>query len=103
MARTGCRKRRYWTVILLYPDYLTDAYGSDIYVAWALTATPEEAVANAQAQAVKAQNGADVDVVDDPADFAMIAVIRGRHRLVMDAMSDWTSPTGPRSGEEGVG
>ncbi len=86
-TRTGRRKRRYWTVILLYPDYLTDDYGSDIYVAWALTVTPEEAVGNAQQQAAKAQNTGETDIVDDPADFGMIAVMRGRHRLVMDAMS----------------
>jgi hypothetical protein len=71
----------------LYPDYLTQDYGADIYVGWSLTVTPDQAVGNAQSQAVKAQNGMDVDVVDDPADFRMIAVIRGRHRLVMDATS----------------
>ncbi len=83
--------RRWWTVILLYPAYLTDDFGSDIYVDWALTPTPEEAVPVVQRKAVEAQRDlsekATADTVENPDDFAMIAVWAGRTRLCLDAMS----------------
>ncbi len=88
--RTNAR-RRWWRVILLYPAYMTDDYGSDIFVEWALTSTPEQAVPVVQRKAVEAQRdlsgGSTVDMVDDPKDFEMIAVWPGRSRIVLDAMS----------------
>ena len=89
-VHAGRRKaRRWWTVLLLYPDYLTDDYGSDTYLAWVRTVTPEEAVPSAQRRAVAAQRdcstGATVDVAPD--DFKMVAVWRGRTTLAMDAYS----------------
>lgn len=82
-------RRRWWTVMLLYPRYLTDDYGSDIFVEWALTHTPEDAVPVVQRKAVEAQRDlSDEATVDtDPDDFAMIAVWRGRTTLALDAMS----------------
>lgn len=79
--------RRWWTVLLLYPDYLTDDYGQDIYVDWACTATPEEAVPVVQRKTVEAQRdlsrASSVDL--DPKDFKMIAVWHGRSTLALDA------------------
>ena len=82
-------KRRWWTVLLLYPDYMTDDFGTDIYVQWACTARPEEAVPIVQRKAVEAQRDlskrASVDM--DPDDFRMIAVWRGRSTLALDGYS----------------
>ena len=81
--------RHWWTVILLYPEYLTDDYGSDIFVDWARAARPEDAVPAVQRKAVEAQRDlserASVDM--DPDDFKMIAVWRGRSTLALDAYS----------------
>lgn len=83
-------RRHWWTVILLYPGYMTDDYGEDIYVEWACTEKPEEAVPVVQRKAVEAQRDmsdeATADVVD-PDDFKMIAVWKGRSRLELDASS----------------
>lgn len=83
------KARRWWTVLLLYPDYLTDDYGGDTYLAWALTATPEEAVPSAQCKAADAQRdlSATVSPDIDPHDFRMIAVWPGRTTLALDAYS----------------
>ena len=37
-------KPRWWTVILLYPDYLTNDFGADIFVDWAIAPTAQDAV-----------------------------------------------------------
>jgi hypothetical protein len=83
------KKRRWWTVMLLYPDYLTDDYGSDIFVGWACMVRPEDAVPVVQRKAAEAQRDlpkqASVDI--DPDDFNMIAVWRGRSTLALDAYS----------------
>lgn len=81
---------RWWTVMLLYPDYLTDDYGSEIFVEWARTATAEEAVPVVQRKAVDAQHTEQSKhecVEMDPADFKMIAVWRGRTTLALDGYS----------------
>ena len=91
MASTKARpRRRWWTVILLYPTYLCDDFGSDLFVEWALTPSAEAAVPIVQRKAVEAQrdlsHGAS-DALDDPEDFKMIAVWRGRTTLTLDAYS----------------
>lgn len=82
-------RRRWWTVMLLYPDYLTDDYGADIFVEWALTVTPEEAVPVVQRKAVEAQRDlsrlSSVDLKPD--DFRMNAVWPGRTTLALDGYS----------------
>jgi len=89
MARSKKPRRRWWTVMLLYPDYLTDDYGEDIFVKWALAPTPEEAVPAVQRKAALAQR----DLSDpgggitEPDDFKMIAVWPGRTVLALDAHS----------------
>ncbi len=82
-------RRHWWTVMLLYPEYMTDDFGSDIYVDWALTANPEDAVPVVQRKAVLAQRDPTDpdDESDNPDDFKMIAVWRGRSYLSLDAMS----------------
>lgn len=82
-------RRHWWTVLLLYPDYLTDDYGTDTYLAWTHTATPEEAVPAAQRKAAEAQRdlSKEASVDTDPDDFKMIAVWRGRTTLALDAYS----------------
>jgi len=79
-------RRRWWTVMLLYPDYMTEDYGADIYVDWARTATPEKAVTVVKCKAAHAQKQDDGIVNAD--DFRMIAVWQGRSVLALDATSD---------------
>jgi hypothetical protein len=89
LRATQLPRRRWWTVLLLYPDYLTDDYGADMYVAWARTTTPVEAVPLVQRRAAQAQRdlskGTSIDI--DPDDFKMIAVWAGRTTLALDAYS----------------
>jgi hypothetical protein len=89
-------KRRLWTVILLYPDYMTDDYGLDTYVAWVSADTPEDAVPVAQMRAVEAQRDlsrkATVDVCDAE-DFAVVAVIAGRRTVELDGFNYYPRET----------
>jgi hypothetical protein len=80
-------KRHWYTVILLYPDFLTDDFGADIYTDWCLGETPEDAARVCQEKAAKAQNDGPVDIVDDPTVFRPIAVIAGKRMIVADATS----------------
>jgi hypothetical protein len=41
-----------YTVILLYPDYLAENYGQEIYLAHVEADSPEDAIKNAQREAV---------------------------------------------------
>ncbi len=81
--------RRWWTVMLLYPGYLADDYGEDIYVGWARTVTPDEAVPVVQRKAAEAQRDLSVSSSADtnPEDFKMIATWPGRTVLALDAYS----------------
>ena len=81
--RTG-RRRQYWTVILLYPDYVGD-YGYEAFTDVARTVTPEAAVKSVRALATKVQTPG---VINDPTDFGLIAVIRGKHRSVLGPYSN---------------
>lgn len=93
-------RRRWWTVMLLYPEYLTDDYGSDIFVDSVRTASPEEAVAVVQRKAAKAQSDlSEESAADtDADDFKMVAVWPGRSELVLDAYSMVCNRPRPRSG-----
>jgi hypothetical protein len=64
-----------YSVLLLYPDYATDDYGTDTYYAFVEASDPIDAVAVAQREAVAAQDAE----IDDPADFAPLLVTQGHH------------------------
>jgi len=86
MARNKNPRRRWWTVMLLYPDYMTGDFGADIFMDWAMAATPQDAVPIVQRKAAEAQTvGNKLELAND---FRMIAVWRGRTRLALDATSD---------------
>ncbi len=69
--------RNTYTVICLYPDYLAEDYGADIYIN---TVKADRAlVAANMVQNMAAE--ANLDVIDDPLDFKVIAVTRGELQL----------------------
>lgn len=67
-----------YTVLLLYPDTLTDNYGEDTYLAHVKATTPEKAIRKAQREANAANrfNDTDADFTDD---FLPLLTIEGRH------------------------
>ena len=71
-----------WTVILLYPDYMTDDFGADIYVDCAEADDPYEAVKLVQEMAAAANSG---EFTEEPGDFRCIGVLKGEHTLELDA------------------
>jgi hypothetical protein len=75
---------RFYTVVLLYPDYLTGDFGADIYVDAARAKNLERAVRAVQWRAVRAQLP---DSVNDPSDFRPILVLAGDVKVVADATS----------------
>jgi hypothetical protein len=79
-------KRRWWTVMLLYPDYMTEDFGADIFVDWALAPTAQEAVPIVQQKAAAAQSIGNPEELANS--FRMIAVWPGRTKLALDATSD---------------
>ncbi len=64
-----------YTIVLMYPDYLADEYGKETYTGIGCGDTPAEAVEIVQKQASQANDDS------PPEDFAVIAVIKGRHEL----------------------
>ena len=64
----------YNSVLLLYPDYANDS-GTETYYAFVEAADPIAAVAQAQRQAVAAQEGVEIE----PEDFAPLLVTQGHH------------------------
>jgi hypothetical protein len=79
------KARPKWTVILLYPDYVTDDFGGEIYVGWVSCKDPHKAAAIAQKKAWKANGGNEDCVSFKPEDMRPIAVFKGRHTLKLDA------------------
>jgi hypothetical protein len=69
-----------YTVILLYPDYLTGDYGEDIFVEAVKAKTPEAAVSIVQHNAGKANPS-----VDEVFDIKMILVLAGDCEVLGDA------------------
>lgn len=74
-----------YTVILLYPDYMTDDYGADIFVSSAFAEDPRRAVELVQEEAAAA-NSDDIEERDSK-DFRCIGVIEGGHNFILDATS----------------
>ena len=64
-----------YSVLLLYPDYVSEQYGTETYYAFVEAADPLDAVAVAQREAVSAQ---DIEI-DNPTDFAPLLVTQGHH------------------------
>lgn len=63
-----------FTVLLLYPDYLSDNFGEETYLAHVTAEDAGTAALVAQAMA-QTGNGA----ASDPADFAVLFVLQGHH------------------------
>ena len=67
-----------YTVILLYPDYMSENYGQETYMTCVDAKNPTEAVANARAE-ISAGGENEQDEEAEPTDFFVIAVIAGDH------------------------
>ena len=70
-----------YTVVLLYPDYLTNDYGADLFVWTARAETPQEAVVIAQHEAMKSN----ADTADETFNFKMILLLEGEPKILGDA------------------
>lgn len=86
-----------YTVILLYPDYLADNYGQDIYTDHVEAGSPAEAQAVTQRQL--ARQHAESDEEDTyPEDFYPLAVFEGHHdNIAVD--SDMITPDADQTTE----
>lgn len=67
-----------YTVILLYPSYMTDNFGEDTYMTCVEAEDVVEAQVAAQEEVVNEARTGDYDNLH-PADFSVIAVIAGEH------------------------
>ena len=70
-----------WTVILLYPDYIADDFGSETYINWATCEDPRLAVEQVQRKAAAANK----IETKSPQDFKCIAVFPGHLTCELDA------------------
>ena len=68
-----------YTVLLLRPDYISNAYGADTYMTHfvAASAAKAEDMARAEAHQIDTSDGQGPDV--DPLDYAVLMVIEGKH------------------------
>lgn len=73
-----------YTVLLLYPDHMSDNYGEETYFTHVEALDPDAAIAAAQQEAVQA-NTADGDEPDMSimADFNPLLVLNGHHEQAM--------------------
>ena len=69
---------RKWTVILLYPDYMSEVFGHDTFMTTVHAVDPEGAVKAAREEA-SVSNTEDSDDPVNGGDFFVIAVIEGEH------------------------
>ena len=83
MTTRNYPRARYYTVILLRPDYMTSSYGQDAWMEAVKARDPEEAVKLARSQCILVDNEwldrDDGDFCGSPEDYFVIAVIRGNH------------------------
>lgn len=90
MSTRNYPRPRWYTVILLRPDYMTNNYGQDTWVEAVKARDPEEAVKLARGQCHRIDNEGllvvsegldegDADFYGSPDDYFVIAVIRGKH------------------------
>lgn len=81
MSTRNYPRPRWYTVILLRPDYMTDNYGQDTWMDSVKARDPEEAVELARGQCHLADNEGlgDDDDLGYPDEYFVIAVIRGKH------------------------
>lgn len=72
-------KMKPFTVILLYPDFLSDNYEQETYIAHVLASDPKDAAHAAQLQALEAnrEDPEDPDFGLDANDFFVMAVFNG--------------------------
>jgi len=68
---TKTAKVRY-SVLLLYPDYVADAFGQETYYSFEVAATPCEALEKARRRCMKANRG-----INDPLDLFCLLMIHG--------------------------
>ncbi len=82
------KKTKWFTVILLYPDYATGDFGADISVRWVRVEAGKDelslAATAAREQCIK--DNASGEFGDPPgSDLRAIAVLEGRRKIVADA------------------
>lgn len=70
------------TVVLLYPDYATDSYGTDVFILYSSEEDPRAAVREVRQKACETST-----VVLDLDDLAAVAVFAGNPACVVDASS----------------
>ena len=83
MTRDTKKKKQRYTVVLLYPGWSTDDFGADIYVAWVLADSIEDAMLRAKRSASRDNDGG-----IEASAFRMIAMFPGYNKCVADATSD---------------
>lgn len=83
MTTRNYPRARWYTVILMRPDYMTSNYGQDTWTEAVKARDPEEAVKLARFECHLADNEGlardDTDFFGSPDDYFVIAVIRGKH------------------------
>lgn len=82
MTTRNYPRPRWYTVILLRPDYMTSNYGQDTWMDSVRARSREEAIELARGECHLADNeGCDggLDMLGSPDDYFVIAVIRGKH------------------------
>lgn len=83
MSTRNYPRPRWYTVILLRPDYVASNYGQDAWMEVVKARDPKEAVKRARGQRHRADihwlAKEDFDSYGSPDDYFVIAVIRGKH------------------------
>lgn len=72
-------ERKKYTVVLLYPEYMTDNYGVDTFMTHVEAQFPADAIVLAREEVANIVNPSDDDPIVDTADLYCIACIEGEH------------------------
>jgi hypothetical protein len=70
------RSQRKYTVLLLYPDYLSDSYGQETFLSHVRAKNVRDAIAQAQSEVMRV-NDWDSNVVEDKSHFYPLSVFEG--------------------------
>ena len=68
-------RKTYYTVLLLFPDYLASDFGSDTYMSCVEADSPEEALRKVREKAC-VENQQDPEQAED---FFCLIIVQGRH------------------------
>lgn len=75
-------RKRWWTAVVRYPEYMVDDYPDEIYSGWVRAVFQDDAIAAVQRMAVRANRTSAYADQLKPEDFEPVVALWGRHTII---------------------